>query len=1138
MNDDAISSLIRALADRGGTRGLLQKLGFTRPLRELPASQVTLPGARRVTWTRRSILRAYVVDWRRPCVPSDLPALARSLRRHDVVAHHLLVMNEPGRRRVTLAMSAPGAPLCHAVLEPRTIRLSDIELVAELVRCGGEADVSAAVRMTAALGRARLGHRFFRDIVAVRDMVARSWTGVPADAVPERDALALLLLSRLMFLYFLQRRGVLDGDLRFMPELLAGTLGRSRRCSFFRGALRTLFFGVLNRRPEERTAAARALGELPYLNGGLFEAHRLETEHDRLDLPDGVMARVFGNLLEKYRFTSNDAADQAVDAEQGAEVDPEMLGRIFEGLMSGERRGRTGTFYTPAEVVDRVVRHALSLHLARRLDLPGNVARQIVNGEGDVVVSRDVLRQTVRTAANLRVLDPACGSGAFLLGVMARLSRLRLQGTPEPDASLAVRGDIVARSLHGVDLLDDAALICSLRLWLGLLPAAHDREVTPLPNLDRRIRQGDALVDPLDLGIAINGRALDSTAPPGLRRLIADVEPASAAYLRAGPAEKPALRARLNSLERELALTWLEALDGRMQWERRELAARAADLDLFGEPMPHAASAARQLVAAERRAAELQGFRGDIGGSKRLPFFSFRVHFAEAADGFDLILSNPPWVRAHHWPPTVRQLLRQRFHVCARAGWPAGEKLAGLTTGAAGQVDLSLLFLERSLRLLSDHGTLAMLLPAKLMRSLYAGGARDLVLAQAELVAIEDHSLDHRAVFDADAFTSVLIMHSRPDNHRGADEAGGAALDSSRSNSNVSVALRRAGGHTLEFDVPHAELPLVRGDTQAPWLLVPPACREVLRAMQRTGTTFGAATTIRRGIMTGSNDVLIVRDAEPKLGDLARVRTEGYYRAATDQGRNAYTAYVEASALRPVLRGTDVTPWRVAIDRHVLWVPCNGGGPAPTPPRLARYLRRHRGRLKQTDDRLGTLQRLSPLSLGHKVVWADLASDLRAAAVPATTRSFVGTQVPVLPLNTVYFIATSSADESMLLSAYLNSLPVRLFARAIAERAKDAHFRFFAWTIAVLPLPVDWRTNGCAEQLTAIAHRAHARGGCTPSERATLDEIAAASYGIGPGQLGALREFDTWLRTGSAGNSGTQPERRTDANGIAHEPAA
>src|SRR5690606_8214312 len=118
-----------------------------------------------------------------------------------------------------------------------------------------------------------------------------------------------------------------------------------------------------------------------------------------------------------------------------------------------------------------------------------------------------------------------------------------------------------------------------------------------------------------------------------------------------------------------------------------------------------------------RRIEEMRAFRDDLQGSRALPFFSFRVHFAET-DGFDVVLSNPPWVRAHNWPPTVREILRTRYRVCADAGWPHAAALTSTPRGAGAQVDLAFLFLERSLRLLRDGGTLGMVLPAKLIRSL------------------------------------------------------------------------------------------------------------------------------------------------------------------------------------------------------------------------------------------------------------------------------------------------------------------------------------------------------------------------------------------------------------------------------------
>jgi hypothetical protein len=399
---------------------------------------------------------------------------------------------------------------------------------------------------------------------------------------------------------------------------------------------------------------------------------------------------------------------------------------------------------------------------------------------------------------------------------------------------------------------------------------------------------------------------------------------------------------------------------------------------------------------------------------------------------------------------------------------------------------------------LADRGTVAMLLPAKVIRSLYAGGARSLLLRTTDIAAVEDHSLDHRSVFDADAFTSVLIAQRRPAGDPPAQQP-------------VRITLRRTGGDSLCFDVAASELPLRPGDPHSPWLLLPPACRDVIRVMQAAGTCIADDIQVRRGVMTGANDVLVVRDVEPKLGDVARIRTEGYHRAAAGQGRAAYSGWVEGRGLRPALRGTDVAAWRAAVTRHLLWAPCNDDRRAAPLPRLQKFLRRHRGRLGREEASLGALQRLSPHTLGHKVVWSDLAADLRAAAVPSRVRGVMGTEVPVVPLNTVYFIATATADESMLLAAYLNSLAVRVFARAIAERAKDAHFRFFAWTIGCIPLPLGWRSNGCARRLTALAHAAHARGSCLPGERQELDTLVGRSFGLSAQQVEELARFDAWL---------------------------
>jgi hypothetical protein len=317
----------------------------------------------------------------------------------------------------------------------------------------------------------------------------------------------------------------------------------------------------------------------------------------------------------------------------------------------------------------------------------------------------------------------------------------------------------------------------------------------------------------------------------------------------------------------------------------------------------------------------------------------------------------------------------------------------------------------------------------------------------------------------------------------------------------------RPGREELRFEVPASALPLRTGDDHAPWLLAPPACATALRTMQRHAPPIGElGLPVRRGAMTGANDVLLVRDVEPKIGDLARVRTDGWYRAGAGTARRAFGALVEASTLRPALRGTDVQRWRAEPGRHVLWV-----DDEPPPRRLARFLARHRDRLGTAGGQPGALQRLNEHTFGHKVVWSDLAADLRAAAVLPCARSAAGCTVPIVPLNTVYFVATTSHDESLLLAAYLNSLPLRTFARAIAERAKDAHFRFFAWTVAVLPLPRDWRAGSAAAELSALSVVAHERAGMTREEEHRLNSLVAGAYGLSNGELESIAAFDRWL---------------------------
>jgi hypothetical protein len=135
---------------------------------------------------------------------------------------------------------------------------------------------------------------------------------------------------------------------------------------------------------------------------------------------------------------------------------------------------------------------------------------------------------------------------------------------------------------------------------------------------------------------------------------------------------------------------------------------------------------------------------------------------------------------------------------------------------------------------------------------LFAGGARALLLERTTLLELDDHSLDQHSVFDADAFTAQVICQC------------------SRRERAVRVTLRNRGREPLSFEQPAAELPLLRGDYRAPWLLAPPDVLAVLRAMQRAGGSIGRqpGLKLRRGVITGANDVLVIAAAEHRLAGL------------------------------------------------------------------------------------------------------------------------------------------------------------------------------------------------------------------------------------------------------------------------------
>jgi hypothetical protein len=861
-----------------------------------------------------------------------------------------------------------------------------------------EPALARAARLAQTLEEEGLTRRFFREFQRLHSHAAASLAGAPRASDAERRDLALVTLTRVLFLYFVQAKGWLAGRSDFLPSTLDTALGRGH--PFHRGTFEPLCFGALNVPPHERTALARALGDLPFLNGGLFERHPLENRFPDAILPNATWRTLFDELFERFHFTVREDGD-------GDAVDPEMLGRVFEGLMAGRARRDSGTYFTPRSLVREIVERAIGE--ARGGPAPPPVER-------------------------LRVLDPAVGSGAFLLEALHQLERAR--GVRRPGETVAARRRAIVRdNLFGVDINPLAVRLAELRLWLALVvdDDAAPSDVAPLPNLDWNVRQGDSLLSPLD--VSGWGAAAALPRPAAVAEL-------KAQYYAASGRQKAALGRSIRGDERRWAL---DAIDASVRRLGRRIAdeAAASGRDLFGVSAGQTLPRRARAAAWRRKRRELIALRRRVAENDTLPFFSYDIHFGEAhaAGGFDVVVGNPPWVRGEALPLTHRTALSARY-----ASWRA-------SSGRKGFVhlpDLSVAFVERALELTRPGGVIALLLPSKLLRAGYAAQLRALLRRRVTVLALSDRAHSEERGFDATVFPMLLCLRNvqaEPDEQ-------------------VEITLG-ARGRSIHGVAAQRDLAIDDAVPGCPWLALPRDLVQAVRAARRCGPAFRSRFRPALGVKTGANDVFV----RPL--------------------RRAHE--LPASCRTLALLGRDVRPFALAPSAALLAALDRQGAPLPLPPQdVLAYLAPHVGRLgRRADARVGRLPpwalfRTDLLRAEWIVVWRDIARHVEAALLH---RSALHDPVP---LNTCYGVATPDETTGERLVAFLNSRLIRSLAAATAERASGGAYRFSAGTIGALPLPSDLDSRSC--RILASIGREAARG--EPHDADDLDRYAARALGL------------------------------------------
>jgi len=549
---------------------------------------------------------------------------------------------------------------------------------------------------------------FYRDIKAAFDSLITALSNCKGIlTTPEqRTQFAVRLLGRLIFCWFLKKKGIVRSD-----ALSSATV---KPCvNYYHELLEPLFFEVFNTPENKRKPGLPAsIANLRFLNGGLFEPQTDDCQGNwQLLIPNDWFADFFGGTLERYNFT----VDENSSASSEIAIDPEMLGRIFENLLAEQNeetgasaRKQTGSFYTPREIVEYMVEESLIAYL-------GSECADFVH-TGDL--SDDMKPQVtalLEKLNRLKTIDIAAGSGAFPMGMLQKVVMLKQalnKALSQKVTTYRLKLETIENSIYGVDIQPMAIELSRLRCWLSLIVDEEPDAVQPLPNLDFKFVCADSLID---LGYKAfleqcqkqGGLLFLQAFEMGMKEL-EDVRHKFFDMIH-NHSKKVQLKERFIEIQKEITREL-----GRQKLLGSEFAYRISKWDPFDD-------------------------------SKSAPFFS-PVWMFGITDGFDIAIGNPPFIQIQNFSGKPQQ-----------KAWEAQKYATYAKTG-----DVYCLFYERGFKLLAQNGVLTYISSNKWMRAGYGKATREFFLEQGSIGQLIDFG-DSQIFENATTYTNILLWHKQKD---------------------------------------------------------------------------------------------------------------------------------------------------------------------------------------------------------------------------------------------------------------------------------------------------------------------------------------------------------------------------------------
>jgi len=535
-----------------------------------------------------------------------------------------------------------------------------------------------------AFDKEKLTEEFFKAYKFALEFIKKLLLAQNKASSQEVHSFAQQLLSRIMFLYFIEKKGWLKWKDYVQDRQYIGNLWtkykefKNEKHTFYSLWLSSLFFQAFNKKhgylnlslPSE---IKESFNLMPYLNGGLFT----ENELDKIgfEIPDEVFELLFEidpydkrkGFLERYNFTIRE--DTPLEVEVA--VDPEMLGKVYESLISEEERGKVGIFYTPRTEIDYMCRLSLVEHLFEETNISKDRLIPLIFEPQTILgcENEENLRQIKRVLDKVRVVDLAVGSASFLVGMMNVLvdiqKNLSLKIDKREENLFALKNDIISKNLYGVDVKDWAVMVGELRLWLSLVIDTDEKELLKmgqniyqqplLPNLTFKIRQGDSLVEEV-AGVPLSLRGKFKHIPELIKRKLTEIVDKKVEYFRSARLDK---KREIEDLENELFSDIVTNEIKRIEGEIRKLEAQitipAKQLELIKMGLEQEElfkkQAKRLKLKIENLRIEEDKFQkvlDNVGKRKTKDYFLWEIDFAEMFNekgGFDIVIGNPPYVR-------------------------------------------------------------------------------------------------------------------------------------------------------------------------------------------------------------------------------------------------------------------------------------------------------------------------------------------------------------------------------------------------------------------------------------------------------------------------------------------------------------